>query len=131
MDVRLQIVQLLILAVPIAWASWTVTHEEVFREFKEYCTARSKTCAGLARRKFFYLFTCEYCFAHWCALFFLCVFQVKMVFEDWRGYLVSFPALVWVANVYMSLYQRARVDIRKERAIAEQAQRHAEDREAA
>ena len=120
-----QIVRLLVLAVPIAWAAWTVTHEEVFREFKEYCTSRSKACESLARRKFFYLFTCEYCFSHWCTLFFQLFFQFKMAFEDWRGYLVSIPALVWVANLYMSLYHRARVDIRKQRALADRAEMHA------
>jgi hypothetical protein len=35
---------------------------------------------------------------------------------------VSVPALVWVANAYMSLYQRAGIDIRKQRAIADQEQ---------
>src|SRR5256885_1324137 len=102
MDELRQVITLLLLAVPVAWAAWTVTHEEVFREFKEYCAARSRAVAWLAARKFFYLFTCEYCFSHWCALLFLSVFRFKLVFDDWRGYLVSFPALVWVANVYMS-----------------------------
>lgn len=120
MDELRQMVLLLILAIPVAWAAWTVTHEEVFREFKDFCTARSKTCNWVAERKFFYLFTCEYCFSHWCTVFFQLFFQFKMVFDDWRGYLVSVPALVWTANVYMNLYQRTRVDIRKQRAIADQ-----------
>jgi hypothetical protein len=120
MDLLRQIGLLLIFAIPIAWAAWTVTHEQVFAEFKQFCMARSKTCDWLAGRKFFYLFTCEYCFSHWCTLFFQCFFQFKMVFDDWRGYLVSGPALVWLANVYMNLYQRTRVDIRKQRAIADQ-----------
>ena len=44
---------------------------------------------------------------------------------------MSIPALVWVANVYMSLYQRVRVDIRKERAVADDAQKKAEKTRAA
>ena len=117
-----QILVLLILATPVAWAAWTVTHEEVFREVKEYCSERSQNCGTVAGRKFFYLFTCEYCFSHWVTLFFLLIFQFRMVFDDWRGFLVSFPALVWVANIYMNLYHRVRVDIRKERAEADRAE---------
>lgn len=120
MDELRQIGLLLIFSIPVAWAAWTVTHEEILREFKDFCSSRSKTCGWIAERKFFYLFTCEYCFSHWCALFFQLFFHFKMVFDDWRGYLVSIPALVWTANVYMNLYQRTRVDIRKQRAIADQ-----------
>ena len=29
---------------PIASLAWTVTHEEVFREPREWCAARSKSC---------------------------------------------------------------------------------------
>ena len=121
-QVILDIIKLLVLAIPIAWAAWTVTHEEVFRETKEYCLRRSKTCQWIVERKFFYLFTCEYCFSHWCTLFFLLFFRFKMVFDDYRGYIVSLPALVWTANLYMNWYQRNRVEIRKERAVAEKVE---------
>ena len=126
MDPGSQLFRLFVLALPIAWAAWTVTHEEIFREFKEYCVARSKTCAWLGHRKFFYVFTCEYCFSHWVALVCELIFGFKMVFEDWRGYLVAFPALVWTANLYMNLYQRIRVDIRKGKAEADHAEEKAE-----
>jgi len=49
--------------------AWTVTHEEVFREPREYCLQRSQKCRRLLQRKFFYLFTCEYCFSHYMAAF--------------------------------------------------------------
>src|SRR5688572_4457973 len=126
-----EVARLLVLAVPVAWAAWTVTREEVFRELREFCADRSKTRRGLASRKFYYLFTCEYCFSHWVALAFQFVFQFRMAFDDWRGYVVGYAALVWVANVYMSLYQRLRVDIRGERAAANLAEREAEARPAA
>jgi hypothetical protein len=32
----------------------------------------------------------------------------------WRGYLVAWFALVWLANVYMSLFNRLRLDIKHE-----------------
>jgi hypothetical protein len=35
--------------------------------------------------------------------------------DDWRGYLIAFFALVWIANVYMSLFARVRIELKKER----------------
>ncbi len=125
-QVLAEVVRLLILAVPVAWVAWTLTHEEVFRELRAFCTDRSRTCRRLVSRKFFYLFTCEYCFAHWCALAFQLVFRFRLVYDDWRGYVVGFAGLVWVANVYMNLYQRVRVDIRRDRAVADHVQRRAD-----
>ena len=126
MDELTQVVRLLILAIPVAWVAWTVTREELFREVRDYCVECSETCRSLASRKFFYLFTCEYCFSHWCALAFQLAFQFRMVFDDWRGDLDGYAALVWTANVYMNLFLRVRVDIRKERAIADHTQRKVE-----
>ena len=103
------------LAIPIACVAWTVTHEEVFREPREYCVQRSNTCRSLVQRKFFYLFTCEYCFSHYITAFFLIITRYKLLYEDWRGYLISFFALVWVANIYMSIHGRIRVDLKVER----------------
>jgi hypothetical protein len=120
-----QVVRMLVLAVPVAWVAWTVTREEVFRELREACEDRSRTCRRLLHRKFFYLFTCEYCFSHWVAFGFQVVFQFRLAFDDWRGYLVGYAGLVWTANVYMTLYQRLRVDIRKDRAVADRAAREA------
>jgi len=131
MDLLTHVVQLLILAVPVAWVAWTVTKEEVFREAREYFARQSKHGRSLARRKFFFLFTCEYCFSHWVTLALQFVCQFKLVYDDWRGYLVAFAALVWVANVYMSLYLLVRVDIRKERAEADETEEEVGHRRAA
>ena len=92
-----------ILAVPVACLAWTVTHEEAFREPRQYCQERSKRGQGVFQRKFFYLFTCEYCFSHYVAAGMLLVTRFKLLFGDWRGYLLAFFALVWVANQYMSI----------------------------
>jgi hypothetical protein len=112
---RLQIVELFLLAIPIACVAWTVTHEEVLREPREYCLRRSQECARWYQRKFFYLFTCEYCFSHYIAAIFLAITRFKLLFADWRGYLLAFFALVWIANQYMSVYNRLRLDIKTER----------------
>jgi hypothetical protein len=109
-----QVAYLFLLALPIACASWTVTHEEVFREPREYCKERSVDARPLAERKFFYLFTCEYCFSHYVTLFFLVVTRFTMLYAGWRGYLIAWFALVWVANVYMSGFNRLRLEIKRE-----------------
>ncbi|MBV9611792.1 MAG: hypothetical protein JO091_04940 [Acidobacteriaceae bacterium] len=115
MSIGEQVEFLFILAIPIASVAWTVTHEEIFREPRDWCKQRSETCNRLLQRKFFYLFTCEYCFSHYVVALFLAITRFKLLFTDWRGYLVSLFALVWVANVYMNIYSRVRLDIKRER----------------
>ena len=112
-DDTTQLLRLFILALPVACVSWTITHEEVFREPRSWCMRRSKEGKRLLERKFFYLFTCEYCFSHYVTAFFLIVTRFQLLFADWRGYLISGFALVFVANFYMSLYARIKVDIKK------------------
>jgi len=95
--------------------AWTVTHEEVLREPREYCRGKSENCRTLLQRKFFYLFTCEYCFSHYAALGFLVLTRYKLLYEDWRGYVIAEFALVWIANQYMEIYNRLRLTIKSER----------------
>ena len=116
MSLNLQIAWLLLLAVPIACVAWTVTHEEVFREPREYCLARSKGGRSLLVRKFFYLFTCEYCFSHYVTIIFLFLTGYHLLMTDWRGYVIAGFALVYIANAYMSLFGLIRQDIVKEKA---------------
>lgn len=125
-----QVIYLLILAIPVSCVAWTVTHEDVFREMREYFLRCSKTCRSLLQRKFFYLFTCEYCFSHYVAALALLMTQFKLLMPGWRGYVLSFFALVWVANAFMSLYGRLRVDITSERAEAKAKEKEAEKLEA-
>jgi hypothetical protein len=120
MTLQRQLAYLLLLALPIACVSWTVTHEEVFREPREWCKNKSQNCKPLPMRKFFYLFTCEYCFSHYVAAFFLVITQFQMLYEGWRGYLVAWFALVWVANCYMGLFNRLRLDIKHENVEIQQ-----------
>lgn len=113
-DLGLQVAWLLVLAVPVACAAWTVTHEEVFREPRQYCQRQCTQSKSIMRRKFFYLFTCEYCFSHYVAAAVLVITRYKLLFPDWRGYLMGFLSLVWIANQYMSIYNRLRLDIKHE-----------------
>jgi hypothetical protein len=109
-----QIVWLFVLAIPIASVAWTVTHEEVFAEPRRYCVEHSQKCRSLFQRKFFYLFTCEYCFSHYVTIFFVWLTRYKLLLDDWGGYLIAGFALVWVANIYMSVFGRLRLGIKSE-----------------
>ena len=115
MTILLQTAWLFLLALPVACVSWTVTHEEVFREPREYCSSRSKDSKPLLVRKFFYLFTCEYCFSHYVTVAFLFLTNYKLLMNDWRGYIIAGFALVWIGNVYMSVFNFLRQDIKKEK----------------
>jgi len=116
MPLSRQIVWLFILALPIASVAWTVTHEEIFREPREYCVRHSRNSRTLLCRKFFYLFTCEYCFSHWVAAAVLLITRYKLLYSDWRGYLVSLLALVYVSNFYIGLFGHVKLEVRKNRA---------------
>ena len=110
-----QVLSLFLLALPIASIAWTITHEELVREFRDVCLGKSTTCRRIYERKFFYLFTCEYCFSHYVTAVFLIITRFKLLYPGWRGYLIAGFALVWVANVYMSVFARIRLEVKRER----------------
>ena len=119
---------LLVLSLPVASIAWTVTHEDLFGEFHDYCLKRSERSRHLVARKFFYLFTCEYCFSHYIAAGVLLITRFTLLFDDWRGWLIAWFALVWTANHLISAFGRLRLGIRSERleiglkeAVSEQA----------
>ena len=121
-----QVLWLFVLAIPVCCVAWTVTHEEVFREPREYCKTRCTDCHNYLQRKFFYLFTCEYCFSHYVTAIFIWLTGYRLLLDDWRGFVLSFFAVVWVANFYMGLFAMLRVDIRSERATADKETAEAE-----
>lgn len=115
MSLGLQTAYLFVLAIPVACISWTVTHEEVFKEPREFCKKWSEKGGSLFIRKFFYLFTCEYCFSHYIAIGLLMITNFRLLYDGWRGYLIAGFSLVWIANIYMNLYSRIRLEIKKEK----------------
>jgi hypothetical protein len=131
MSLSLQFASLLLLAVPVACIAWTVTHEEVFREPRQYCQRECAQARSFFRRKFFYLFTCEYCFSHYIAAGVLLMARCKLLYSDWRGYFIAFFALVWVANQYMSIYNRLRLDIKHEQVEIKADEQRVGNRKAA
>ena len=131
MPLGIQFVWLLMLAIPVACAAWTFTHEEIFREPREYCERQTRQARSFSRRNFFYLFSCEYGFSHYIAVLFLIITRFQMLYAGWCGYLVALFALVWVANHYMSIYNRLRLDIKHEHVEIAAKQDPAEQRKAA
>ena len=110
-DIHLE--PLFIIAIPIACISWTVTHEEIFSELREFSQSKILNRKNILQRKFFYVFTCEYCFSFYVTALFLLITKYQLLFDDWRGYLISGFSLIWIANLYMSIFFFLRTDIKK------------------
>jgi hypothetical protein len=118
-----QIFWLLIMSLAVASVAWTVTQEEIFREPREFCKRRSETAKNFFEAKFFYVFTCEYCFSHWVTLFLILLTGFRLGLDDWRGNVIAFFVVPWIANQWMSIYRRLRVEIKHENALAENAKK--------
>ena len=130
MTLGTQLTWLFVLAIPVACVAWTVTHEEIFAELREICAKKSERCKRLLQRKFFYLFTCEYCFSHYVAAAVVGLADFRLLLPDWRGLVLAWFSVVWVANVYMSLFGRLRLDIKRERVETEAVELAVEQQEA-
>jgi hypothetical protein len=46
--------------------------------------------------------------------------------DDWRGYVLAFFAIPWIANQMMSIYRRLRVDIKHEDLLAKEVEKKLE-----
>lgn len=127
MPILTQIFWLIILSMVVASIAWTVTQEEIFSEWRDFCADKSESCKALVQRKFFYVFTCEYCFSHWVTILILILSQFRLLIDDWRGYILAFFAIPWLANQLMSVYRRLRVGIKHEDALAEEVKERIEE----
>ncbi|CAN5494708.1 hypothetical protein BH10ACI1_BH10ACI1_20650 [soil metagenome] len=127
MPILTQIYWLTILSMVVASIAWTVTQEEIFSEWTDYCKGKCETCKPLLQRKFFYVFTCEYCFSHWVTILILILTNFKILFDDWRGYILAFFLLPWLANQWMSIYRRLRVGIKHENLRAKEVKERLDD----
>jgi hypothetical protein len=121
-----QLVWLFVLAGPVACVAWTVTHEELFAELHAWCVRQSRQRRSILARKFFYVFTCEYCFSHYVAAAAVALTGFRLLAGGWTGLLLAWLAVVWVANVYMSLFVRLRLDIKRERVELNVEEKRAE-----
>lgn len=127
MPILIQLYWLFILSIVVASIAWTVTQEKIFEELRDAAAGRSKSASNIIVRKFFYVWTCEYCFSHWVTILVLFIAPFPLLVDHWTGYLLSFFALPWIANQWMSLYRRLRVDIKHEDALAEKVQNENSD----
>ena len=127
MEIATQIFGLIILSMVVACIAWTVTQEEIFREWNEYCKNKCENRENLLKRKFFYVFTCEYCFSHWVTILILILSNFQLLINDWRGYILAFFTITWLANFWMITYHRLRVEIKHENALAEKVKEGIED----
>ncbi len=87
MQIAETVFSLLILSMAVASIAWTVTQEDIFSELHDVCLRRSKIGKTIIERKFFYVFTCEYCFSHWVTLVIMIVSGFRLLYDDWRGFL--------------------------------------------
>jgi hypothetical protein len=123
MVLQSQLIHLFVLAIPVACISWTITHEELFREPRERFMLNSRKNKHAILRKFFYMFTCEYCFSHYVTIAVLIITKYYLLYPDWRGYIIAGFSIVWVANIYMSLFYLLRQGIKKEKVTIEEIQK--------
>jgi hypothetical protein len=110
-----QVLILFVLSIPVACISWTITHEEIFREVHELCVERSRSCSRSYQRKFFFALTCEYCLSHYVTVLLLAVTRFHLLYDSWRGYLIAGFSLVWIANFYMAIFGRLRLEIKSQK----------------
>lgn len=122
MDIPTQIYWIIILSMVIGSITWTVTQEEIFAEPREWCGKMSKEADSIFVRKFFYVWTCEYCFSHWVTFAILLITGFRILIDDWRGFFLAFFLLPWISNQWMSIYRRLRVAIKHENALAEKVE---------
>jgi hypothetical protein len=103
----------------------TFTKEELFREPRKWLLSYAEERAHpLVLRKTAFMFTCEYCLSFWVSLILVVgVFDYRLVFADWRGYLISVLATMGIANVYMSVFNWLRIDLHKEKTVVEHLDR--------
>lgn len=127
MTISEQIFWLVILAMAVGSIAWTIMQEEIFREWREYCDDKKQNCQSLPQRKFFYVFTCEYCFSHWITILLLLLTGFRLLIDDWRGYIVAFFVIPWISNQFMSIYRRLRVGIKHENLLAKAVKERLDD----
>jgi hypothetical protein len=48
------------------------------------------------------------------AALFLLLTHFKMLYQGWRGFVISEFTLVWIANVYMGAFRQLRLEIKAE-----------------
>ncbi len=58
--------------------------------------------------------------SHYVTAAFLLLTRYHLLFDAWRGYLIAGFSLVWIANFYMAIFGRLRLEIKSQRLEIEQ-----------
>ena len=114
-----QVGLLLLLALAIGCMSWTVTHEEVFREPREYCKRKSPGLPVAAATQVLLPVHLRVLLQPLCHAIVLFCTRFSLLYVGWRGYVLAEFALVFAANMYMGLYNRMRLTIKHENVSIE------------
>ena len=61
------------------------------------------------------MLTCEYCFSHYVTIVVLVITKFYLLYADWRGYIIAGFSIVWIANIYMSLFYLLATGDKKEK----------------
>ena len=125
----MEFVTLLVLALPVACVSWTITQTEIFRFPREAVLAWAKRKPeSKFRHLVSYLPTCYYCCSHYISEFFLILSYVGgMKKLDWSngwysavtGFIVATFTLIFIANLYLTGFNIYRVALRYSQALAD------------
>jgi hypothetical protein len=51
----------------------------------------------------------------------------QLLIDDWRGYVLAFFTIPWIANQFMSVYRRLRIGIKHEAALTEAVKKDLEE----
>jgi hypothetical protein len=116
----------LYLAAVVAVLDRTICQEEITKELRSYLQYWKDKARSLLVRKLCYGLTCEFCCSFWLSLLIVSVWQYQLLSDDFRGYILAVFVVMAVANVYMGFYNHIRVDLRKERAVADITERAAD-----
>ena len=53
--------------------------------------------------------------------------KYTLLYDGWRGYLIAGFSIVWISNVYMSIYNLIRIDLKKNKLIAKKEEQNLEE----
>jgi hypothetical protein len=118
----------LVMAATVAILARAAAMEEVFSEPRQWLTKRAEDGSrAWVVRKVCYMSCCPFCLSFWLSLLVVIACEHWLFFDDWRGLILSVFAVMGIANVYMECFSRLRLDVRRNRAEAENREHKARD----
>lgn len=114
------------IAMPVACLAWIVTKEEICREIRQAAAFIKARRPCWISAKLDYLVGCYFCTSVWISAGLLALVpSVRLPGAGWVAYGLTVFAAVFVANVYLSLFNLLRILLRASAAIADAVERAA------